>query len=93
LIPALENVPQTCGKKSRRVIVWRTFLFDGFIHWKNVLKGRYQLATKLGYGSSSTIWLARDLNQFVLHVPRRVIVWRTFLFDGFIHWKFRSDRC
>jgi serine/threonine-protein kinase SRPK3 len=34
----------------------------------NVLKGRYQLATKLGYGSSSTIWLARDLNQFVLHV-------------------------
>lgn len=33
----------------------------------NVLNGRYQLATKLGYGSSSTIWLARDLNQFVFH--------------------------
>lgn len=34
----------------------------------SVLNDRYQLATKLGYGSSSTIWLARDLNQFVLHV-------------------------
>lgn len=27
-----------------------------------VLDRRYQLATKLGYGSSSTVWLARDLN-------------------------------
>jgi hypothetical protein len=34
----------------------------------NILNGRYQLATKLGYGSNSTIWLARDLNQFVLRV-------------------------
>lgn len=23
--------------------------------------GRYQIATKLGYGSGSTVWLARDL--------------------------------
>lgn len=30
-----------------------------------VLNGTYQLATKLGYGSNSTVWLARDLNQFV----------------------------
>lgn len=30
-----------------------------------ILNGRYQLATKLGYGSSSTVWLARDLNQLV----------------------------
>lgn len=30
-----------------------------------VLNGRYQLATKLGHGSNSTVWLARDLNQFV----------------------------
>ena len=36
----------------------------------NVLNDRYQLATKLGYGTSSTIWLARDLNQFVL--PRHL---------------------
>jgi hypothetical protein len=34
----------------------------------NVLNDRYQLTTKVGYGSSSTVWLARDLNQFVLHV-------------------------
>lgn len=25
-----------------------------------VLNGRYQLATKLGHGSNSTVWLARD---------------------------------
>jgi len=31
----------------------------------DILNDQYQLATKLGYGSSSTIWLARDLNQFV----------------------------
>ena len=29
-----------------------------------VLNNRYQIATKLGYGSSSTVWLARDLNRF-----------------------------
>lgn len=29
----------------------------------DVLGGRYQIATKLGFGSSSTVWLARDLNQ------------------------------
>lgn len=31
----------------------------------DVLDGRYQLATKLGHGSSSTVWLARDLNRYV----------------------------
>lgn len=31
-----------------------------------VLDGRYQVATKLGYGSKSTVWLARDLYQFVV---------------------------
>jgi serine/threonine-protein kinase SRPK3 len=30
-----------------------------------VLEGRYQIATKLGYGTSSTVWLARDLFQLV----------------------------
>lgn len=34
LILAIKNVPQTCGIKRRRVIVWRAFLFDGFVHWK-----------------------------------------------------------
>lgn len=29
----------------------------------DILAGRYQLATKLGHGSSSTVWLARDLRQ------------------------------
>ncbi|KAG2417845.1 hypothetical protein HFD88_000944 [Aspergillus terreus] len=30
----------------------------------DVLNGRYQLATKFGYCSSSTVWLARDLHQW-----------------------------
>jgi len=30
-----------------------------------VLNDRYQVATKLGYGTSSTLWLARDLFQLV----------------------------
>jgi hypothetical protein len=30
-----------------------------------ILNGRYQVATKLGYGTSSTVWLARDLFQWV----------------------------
>lgn len=37
----------------------------------DILNNQYQLTTKLGYGSNSTTWLARDLNQFVLHVPPR----------------------
>lgn len=28
-----------------------------------VLGGRYQLATKLGFGANSTVWLARELNR------------------------------
>lgn len=32
-----------------------------------VLNGRYQIATKLGHGSRSNVWLARDLHQFVLY--------------------------
>lgn len=35
----------------------------------HVLGDRYQLATKLGYGSNSITWLARDLNQFVHNTP------------------------
>lgn len=30
-----------------------------------VLDSRYQIAGKLGSGSNSTVWLARDLNRFV----------------------------
>lgn len=37
-----------------------------------VLNKRYQLATKLGYGSSSTVWLARDLYRFILNAPRKI---------------------
>ncbi|KAF5601319.1 cmgc srpk kinase [Fusarium pseudocircinatum] len=33
------------------------------VHIGEVFKGRYQAMTKLGFGSSSTIWLARDLRD------------------------------
>ena len=33
-------------------------------HLGQILNERYQIATKLGYGSSSTVWLARDLHSF-----------------------------
>lgn len=32
-----------------------------------ILDDRYQLATKLGYGTGSTVWLARDLYQLRSH--------------------------
>lgn len=32
-----------------------------------LLNGRYQVATKLGYGANSTVWLARDLNRYDSH--------------------------
>ena len=34
-----------------------------------ILNGRYQVATKLGYGTSSTVWLARDLFRFAPITP------------------------
>lgn len=39
----------------------------------DVLNDRYQLATKLGHGTSSTVWLARDLNQYVSQLMYIVI--------------------
>jgi hypothetical protein len=37
------------------------------VHLGQVFQNRYQAVTKLGFGSSSTIWLARDL-RYVVHV-------------------------
>ncbi|KAK2745268.1 hypothetical protein FQN57_003963 [Myotisia sp. PD_48] len=39
-----------------------------------VLNGRYQLATKVGHGSRSTVWLARDINQWRFLKERYVTV-------------------
>lgn len=30
-----------------------------------ILDNRYQIAAKIGWGTSSTVWLARDLHQYV----------------------------
>lgn len=35
------------------------------VHLGQVFQDRYQAVTKLGFGSSSTIWLARDLRYVV----------------------------
>ncbi|KAF1820044.1 kinase-like protein [Dissoconium aciculare CBS 342.82] len=39
-----------------------------------VLQERYQVATKLGYGSSSTVWLARDLWRYRWNSERFVAI-------------------
>ena len=43
-------------------------------HFGQILHERYQIATKLGYGSSSTVWLARDLHRYALPVECPALV-------------------
>lgn len=38
----------------------------------DVFRSRYQIIGKLGYGITSTVWLARDL-QYVLFLPSQTI--------------------
>ena len=52
-----------------------------------VLGGRYQIATKLGYGSGSTVWLARDLLQFCLPRPSGLA-----LTDELNRWRWVRER-
>ncbi|KAF5532176.1 CMGC SRPK kinase [Fusarium mexicanum] len=39
-----------------------------------LLNGRYQVATKLGYGANSTVWLARDLNRWKWSAEKYVAI-------------------
>ncbi|KAJ5927546.1 hypothetical protein N7516_009319 [Penicillium verrucosum] len=39
-----------------------------------ILNNRYQVAAKIGWGTSSTVWLARDLHQWRWHRPRYVAI-------------------
>ncbi|KAF5966996.1 CMGC/SRPK protein kinase [Fusarium bulbicola] len=39
-----------------------------------LLNGRYQVATKLGYGANSTVWLARDLNRWKWSTEKYVAI-------------------
>ncbi|KAK3707586.1 hypothetical protein LTR37_012081 [Vermiconidia calcicola] len=52
-----------------------------------VLGERYQIATKLGYGSGSTVWLARDLLQFCLPRPSGLA-----LTDELNRWRWVRER-
>ena len=36
----------------------------------DVLSSRYQIVGKLGFGNSSTVWLARDLQSVMLSIPK-----------------------
>ncbi|KXS93469.1 hypothetical protein AC578_9220 [Pseudocercospora eumusae] len=51
-----------------------------------VLHGRYQIATKLGYGSSSTVWLARDLCRLFMHPQQPGFA------NEFCSWRWKSER-
>jgi serine/threonine-protein kinase SRPK3 len=62
-LPVNEAIEEECTLYYNPEQFCPVFLGD-------VLNDRNQFATKLGYGSSSTVWLARDLNQFVPRVFR-----------------------
>ncbi|KAF5648471.1 CMGC SRPK kinase [Fusarium tjaetaba] len=51
------------------------------VHIGEVFKGRYQAVTKLGYGSSSTIWLARDLQRS----DRRYVAIKIYVHTSRLH--------
>lgn len=55
----------------------------------DVLHDRYQLATKLGYGSSSTVWLVRDLKQFV---PRAIRIQLRSSIDSCSRWRWLREK-
>lgn len=40
-----------------------------------ILANRYQVILKLGWGTSSTVWLAKDLYQYVLEHHEMCILW------------------
>ncbi|KAL3495915.1 kinase-like domain-containing protein [Aspergillus germanicus] len=44
------------------------------VHLYEILNNRYQVAAKIGWGTSSTVWLARDLHQWRWLPPRYVAI-------------------
>ncbi|KAJ5710110.1 hypothetical protein N7493_009702, partial [Penicillium malachiteum] len=41
-----------------------------------ILNDRYQVAAKIGWGTSSTVWLARDLYQYMKFLPHCLLCFR-----------------
>ncbi|KZF26857.1 kinase domain protein [Xylona heveae TC161] len=57
LLPATEPVEEECAPHYSPKHFYPMHLYE-------VLNNRYQIAAKLGWGTSSTVWLARDLHQW-----------------------------
>ena len=69
IAPALDNCQPIEGERTPYYDPKRFYL----TYLGEILNDRYQVATKLGYGINSTVWLARDLHQFVVLRPELLI--------------------
>ncbi|KAK9368168.1 kinase domain protein [Lipomyces kononenkoae] len=56
LLPATEPVEEECAPHYNPKHFYPMHLYE-------LLNNRYQVVAKLGWGTSSTVWLARDLHQ------------------------------
>lgn len=57
VLPAAEPVEEECTPRYSPKHFYPIRLYE-------VLNNRYQITSKLGWGTSSTVWLARDLYQY-----------------------------
>ncbi|GFN13388.1 putative protein kinase [Aspergillus tubingensis] len=57
LLPAAELIEEECTPRYKPDHYYPVRLYD-------ILNDRYQITAKLGWGTSSTVWLARDLNRW-----------------------------
>lgn len=58
IVPAAELVEEECTPHYNPRHFYPVRLYE-------VLNNRYQVTAKIGWGTSSTVWLARDLHQYV----------------------------
>lgn len=58
-LPTAELIEEECSPRYKPDHYYPVRLYD-------ILNDRYQITAKLGWGTSSTVWLARDLNQYVV---------------------------
>lgn len=56
LLPATERIEEECTPHYNPKHFYPIRLYE-------ILNGRYHIAAKLGYGTGSTVGLARDLHQ------------------------------
>ncbi|PWY75347.1 kinase domain protein [Aspergillus sclerotioniger CBS 115572] len=67
LLPATEPLEEECTPHYSHQHFYPARLYQ-------LLNNRYQITAKLGWGTSSTVWLARDLQQWRWRQPRYVAV-------------------